>query len=228
MLELKNICKSYKNSVDDKLVLKNINFKINKGELVSIVGPSGSGKSTLINIIGLMDTYDSGEYIYNDKKQDISELTDKELAYMRNSKFGFVYQNFALINEITIMENLKLPLVYKARHEKIKLDKKIVEEKIKKYLDKFGLLDKINNYPFELSGGQQQRIAIIRAIINDAEVILADEPTGALDREMSNTIFEELLELNKKGKTIIIVTHNLEIANKCTRKIKIIDGVIKE
>ncbi|MEG2110399.1 ABC transporter ATP-binding protein [Clostridium sp.] len=214
MIELKGLSKKYiQNDIESK-VFDNINLIIKENEIAAIVGPSGSGKSTLLNIIGLMDKPSSGEYIYNGKEIKLNDMKPIELAYMRNSIFGFIYQNFALIENLTIRENLELPLKYRSKHEKVKFNKKAAQIKILEHLKKFNLEDKLNKFPYELSGGEQQRIAIIRAIINDAKIILADEPTGALDNKMSNIVFDKLLELNK---TVIIVTHDLSIAKKCDR-----------
>lgn len=221
MIELKNVYKKYINGKMENDVLNNININIKENELVAIIGPSGSGKSTLLNIIGLMDEYSSGEYIFNDKILNIKSMNSKELGYIRNTEFGFVYQNFALIDDLTIKENLELPLKYKCKYEKVKFNKRNAKDKILKYLKKFKLEDKIDRYPYELSGGEQQRISIIRAIINDAKIILADEPTGALDNDMSKIVFDFLVELNNGNKTIIVVTHDLSIAERCERIIKL-------
>ena len=220
MIELKNISKVYDNN-EKIIVLNNMNITIKKNELVAIVGPSGSGKSTLLNIIGLMDDYTSGEYYLEGNLINIHNEDQNKLAKIRNEKFGFIYQNFALIDNLTIKENLELPIKYGNKHEKIKTKKEVLNEKAINVLKKFKLESKINKYPYELSGGEQQRIAIARAIINDAETILADEPTGALDKKTSDLVVEELLKLNKEGKTIVIVTHDLNVAKRCERIIEL-------
>ena len=220
-LEVTNLNKGFGDHENRIEVLKNLSLNVEKKEFCVLLGPSGSGKSTLLNIIGLMDKASSGEYLYNGNEINLDSINSKDLAYIRNTTFGFIYQNFALIDNLTIKENLELPLKYRCKHEKIKFNKKTAQLKILDYLKKFNLEDKINRFPYELSGGEQQRIAIIRAIINDAKIILADEPTGALDSSMSDIVFNELLKLNKINKTVIIVTHDLNIANKCDRVINL-------
>lgn len=214
ILELKNICKSYGNSN----IIKNLNLKISKGEMVAIMGPSGSGKSTLLNIIGCLDAPTNGSYIING--ENIDKLSNKKLSNIRNKTFGFVVQYFALIDEYTIFDNVKIPLTYST--------KKVInkKEKIISLLDKLGIGDKKKSYPNQLSGGQNQRAAIARALVNDPEIILADEPTGALDKKTGYEVMGLFETLNKEGKTIIIVTHDEKVAKCCNRIILIEDGQI--
>jgi putative ABC transport system ATP-binding protein len=218
MLKLNKVCKTF-GKEDGKIdVLNNIDLEIKKGEFIAIIGPSGSGKTTLLNILGSLDFPSTGEYLING--ESITKFNKYELAKMRNKSFGFIVQNFALIKEYTVYENIEIPLNYS--DIKIK-DKK---GKIKNILEKLGLSDKINKTPKELSGGQCQRVAIARAIINNPDIILADEPTGALDKDTSEQILELLKKLNKDGKTIIMVTHNLDITKYCDRIIKLEYGKI--
>lgn len=219
LIEIKSLNKTFGKNNSKTIALKDVNLKINKGELVAIVGTSGSGKSTLLNIIGTLDSPSSGEYLLNSK--NISNLTQKELAKIRNMTFGFVVQYFALINDYTVSENIEIPLEY----SKVKSNER--ERRISEVLKKLGILDKAKKKPKELSGGQQQRVAIARALINNPDVILADEPTGALDSKTSQQVIDILKELNKEGKTVIIVTHDNKIAMQCQRVLTIEDGSIK-
>lgn len=198
-----------------------IDLDIKKGEMIAIVGTSGSGKSTLLNVIGTLDKQTSGKYYLDGK--DISEFNEKELAKLRNKTFGFVVQHFALVKEFTVYENVEIPLSY---NKSIK--KKDITSKIEDILMKLDIREKIKNKPSELSGGQCQRVAIARALVNDADIILADEPTGALDKKTGKEVLNILKSLNKEGKTVIIVTHDEDIANECQRIIKIEDGLIME
>jgi putative ABC transport system ATP-binding protein len=216
---MKSITRFYGKNENRVNALRSINLSINAGELVAIVGRSGSGKTTLLNILGCLDSPDSGEYLID--KIDTSKLKPRELANIRNKKFGFIVQNFALLDDYTVYENIKIPLDYS--NTKIKNKK----QKIKEILKTLGIEDKLNKYPTELSGGQCQRVSIARALINNPEIILADEPTGALDREMGQQVIDIFKEINKENKTIIIVTHDTNIAAQCDRIITIEDGSIK-
>ncbi|WP_160669848.1 ABC transporter ATP-binding protein [Clostridium sp. C8-1-8] len=219
MIELKNVSKIYGSKKEASVhALKNINLEINKGEMVAIVGKSGSGKSTLLNIIGCVDKHTEGSYLLNGT--DISQHNENKLAYLRNSVFGFVLQYFGLIEDFTVYNNVVIPLEYG------KASKKLYKKKIEEILSKLGIKDKMNSTPSKLSGGQCQRVAIARAIVNDPEIILADEPTGALDKQTGMEIIEVLKQLNKEGTTVIMVTHDKEIANCCNRIITIEDGEI--
>lgn len=217
-IELKNISKTYSKNGIKVNALKDINICIDKGELVAIVGTSGSGKSSLLNIIGCIDKGYEGEYILNGKRIDLYK--DEELALCRSKIFGFVLQYYGLLNNETVFDNIKLPLIYAKKKEKA--------NKVNDMLKKFNIEDKAQCKPTELSGGQCQRVAIARALINEPEIILADEPTGALDKRTSKEVMDILIELNGEGKTIIIVTHDEKIANQCNRIIRIEDGIIDE
>lgn len=218
MIELKNVIKTYGNGEAKVHALNNINIKIERGEFIAIVGPSDSGKSTLLNILGGIDTLSSGTYYLNSK--EISSLSSKNMAHLRNDEFGFILQYFGLINDYTVYENVALPLKYSKK--KIKNKKELVREMLRK----LSIENKENSYPTELSGGQCQRVAIARALINNPNIILADEPTGALDKKTGIQIMEILKQLNEEGKTVIIVSHDENIYSKCNRIIRIEDGNI--
>lgn len=218
LISLKNICRSYRNGEQKLQVLKNINLEISEGEFVAIMGPSGSGKSTLMNTIGMLDTPTSGEYYL--EGQEVARLGEKQLAQVRNQQIGFVFQQFFLLSKMDAVQNVELPLIYAG--VPVAQRRKLAEE----YLSKVELTDRIHHLPSELSGGQKQRVAIARALVNDPSIILADEPTGALDTKTGSQIMELLVELNEEGKTIIMVTHEPEIAAYAKRQIVIRDGVI--
>ena len=218
---LKNVIKKYGKGQAEFNALNGISLKIKDGEMLAIMGQSGSGKSTLLNILGFIDKASLGEYYFNG--ENVSDLDEYELAEYRNKKIGFVFQYFALLNDYTVYENIELPLL------KRKLSKKDRKTIIEEYLNKFGILDQKNKRPQEISGGQQQRTAIIRALVTNPSYILADEPTGALDKKTGESIMEMLKEINIAGKTIIIVTHDSNIASLCDRIVNIEDGkLIKE
>lgn len=217
MIELKSISKSYQRPDGDQLnVLKSIDFKVKKGEFVAIVGPSGSGKSTLMNILGLLDSADSGDYQL--VGSNISKLTTTELAKTRNQTIGFIFQQFHLLPRTTAAENVELPLIYS--------DVQDTRRKAVDALCKVGLEDRLSHFPSELSGGQQQRVAIARALVNNPDVILADEPTGNLDPESGRQVMKLLKELNQKGSTILVITHDHEIADQASRVVKINGGCL--
>ena len=218
LISLKNICRSYRNGEQELQVLKNINLEIGAGDFVAIMGPSGSGKSTLMNTIGMLDTPTSGEYYL--EGQEVARLGEKQLAQVRNQQIGFVFQQFFLLSKMDAVQNVELPLIYAGVPATQR--RKLAEE----YLSKVELTDRIHHLPSELSGGQKQRVAIARALVNDPSIILADEPTGALDTKTGSQIMELLVELNEEGKTIIMVTHEPEIAAYAKRQIVIRDGVI--
>ena len=218
LIKLKNISKTYGQNDAKVEALKNINLSIEKGEMVAIMGTSGSGKSTLLNIIGLLDKPTEGCYTLEGKNVD--KLKDKELAKNRNKFIGFVVQNFALIDDYTIYQNIKVPLDY------AKVSKSEKKNRINTLLQKMKISDKKDKYPKELSGGQNQRVAIARALVNNPEIILADEPTGALDKNTGLEVMNIFKELNNEGKTVIIITHDEKIASMCKKIIRIEDGKI--
>ena len=200
-------------------VLKEITLTISKNEYVALMGPSGSGKSTLMNIIGCLDTPTTGKYILNNN--DISQTKDNDLAEVRNKEIGFVFQQFNLLPRLTAMENVALPLVYAG------VGKKLRTEKAKQVMDLVGLSDRTHHKPNELSGGQCQRVAIARALINNPSIILADEPTGNLDSKTSFEIMEILDKIHSSGNTIVLVTHETDIANHAHRMVRLLDGRIE-
>ena len=220
MLEINKLHKSYAIGDSSLHVLKGIDLSIASGEMVAIMGSSGSGKSTLLNIIGMLDEADSGDYILDNVP--IKNLTEKKAAIYRNKFLGFIFQSFNLINYKNALENVALPLYYQG------LQRKERQVKARFHLQKVGLLDWETHLPSELSGGQKQRVAIARALASDPKLILADEPTGALDTTTSSDIMAFLQQLNGEGKTILIVTHEEDIAAMCKRIIRLRDGVIME
>lgn len=221
LIELKNLEKSYVTGAGILPVLKDLNLSIKKGEFLSIMGKSGSGKTTLLNIIGLLDTFDSGEYIFND--ENITEFHENRKSLFRNKNIGFIFQQFHLIPSLDIYKNIELPLLYGGSDSKAER-----KEKVEARLQEVGLYSKIHNMPFELSGGQQQRIAIARALVTEAPLILADEPTGALDSNTGREIMELLSKLHDEGKTIAMVTHDADLKKYTSRDIFLADGEFTE
>lgn len=227
LIELKNIRKVYRQGDLEVEVLKGIDLTVEKGEFVSIVGPSGSGKSTLMYILGCLDRPTSGEYYLDGK--DVLKLPDEEVSKLRAEYIGFVFQAFYLIPYLTVLDNVLLPVSYLPKEErKRRFSDKSPKEKAVEFLTRLGLSERLNFKPEELSGGQKQRTAIARALINSPEIILADEPTGQLDTESSKEVMKIFKELHSEGKTVIVVTHDLEIAKHAQRIVKIRDGRIVE
>lgn len=218
LIDLSGINKSYRNGDQELQVLKNINLQVEEGEFLAIMGPSGSGKSTLMNIIGMLDRPSCGTYHLDGK--EVARLGEKKSAKVRNQEIGFVFQQFFLLSKLNALQNVELPLIYAGVSQSKR--KALAEQ----YLEKVELETRMHHLPSELSGGQKQRVAIARALVNRPSIILADEPTGALDTKTGEQIMELLTELNKEGKTIIMVTHEPEIAAYAKRQIVIRDGVI--
>ena len=218
MIKIQNLHKSYPMGKESLHVLKGLNLHIKEGEFVSIMGSSGSGKSTLLNIVGLLDDHDEGEYFLNGQK--IENLDEKKAAILRNKFLGFVFQSFNLITYKNALENVSLPLYYKGvgrkERQRIAMD----------YLDKVGLREWANHLPSELSGGQKQRVAIARALVTNPKVVLADEPTGALDSSTSQSVMELLKEINREGMTVFVITHEEDIAAQTNRIVRLKDGII--
>lgn len=217
---MKDIVKSYKMGKNKLTVLKEVSLEIKKGEFVAVLGPSGSGKSTLMNIIGCIDVVDSGEYVLAGK--DIKARNEDELAYIRNQEVGFIFQKFNLLSKYTAVHNVAFPLLLRG------IDKERAYDRAIKLLERVGLGDRIDHKPMELSGGQQQRVSIARALVGEPNILLADEPTGALDSKSGSEIMDMFLELNKEGNTIVVITHDLSVAKHAKRIIHVKDGRIYE
>ena len=220
LISLTNIDKTYYSGGVPTQILHRINLQIKRGEFVAIMGPSGSGKSTLMNIMGFLDVHTNGEYLFDDKKADGYE--EDELAIIRNREIGFVFQMFYLLSKMTVLDNVKLPMLYAGVSEKVQ------EEKARAALSAVGLSDRLDYYPNQISGGQQQRVSIARALVNEPKVIFADEPTGNLDTKSGNEVMDIFCRLSNEGKTIIMVTHENDIATYAERKIILKDGEIIE
>lgn len=217
VINIQNVNKIYKMGSNEFIALEDINLTINKGEYVAIVGPSGAGKSTLMNIIGCLDVPTSGEYILDGLNTNCS---DSKLAKIRNEKIGFIFQNYNLLPKLSILENVELPLFY------LGISSNSAKQKAMEALKKVGLDTHLKHKPTELSGGQKQRVAIARALVTEPQIILADEPTGALDSKTGKEVLQMLTDLNKEGNTIIMITHDKEIASNAKRMITVKDGKI--
>ncbi|SFH78101.1 ABC transporter ATP-binding protein [Pisciglobus halotolerans] len=220
MIEIKDITKIYRTGGEPLVALDKISLSIQEGEFTAIMGPSGSGKSTMMNILGLLDRFDSGTYYLNGK--DVSHLSDNEGAHVRNKEIGFVFQSFNLMPRMTILENVELPMVY------ANVPKKERNERAVKALERVGLGNRVKHRPNEISGGQKQRVAIARAIVNTPSVLMADEPTGNLDSKTTLDIMRIFQELNAEGTTVVMVTHEPEVAEYTKRVVLFKDGVIRD
>lgn len=220
MIQLFNISKSYQMGENTIKALDDISLQISEGEFLAIIGPSGSGKSTLMNILGILDKATVGEYYLN--KKNLMRVSDRKISKIRNRKIGFIFQQFNLMPRLTAFENVELPLVYRG------VGKAVRKRVVLKSLERVGLLDKKKHLPAQLSGGQQQRIAIARAIAGSPEIILADEPTGALDSKTGEEVKSLLKEIHREGNTLIMITHDQEIAQQAERIIEIKDGKLCE
>lgn len=220
ILTMKNIVKEYVMGDEISRVLKGIDLTVEEGEFLAVLGPSGSGKSTLMNIIGCLDVPTSGEYILSGRK--IADQDEKSLAHIRSKEIGFIFQSFHLLQRQTALENVELPMIYANVKEKER------KQRAMEVLEKVGLKDKMDHYPNQMSGGQQQRVAIARSIVNNPTILLADEPTGALDQKTVAQVMELFHELNDEGRCIIMITHDVHIAQHAKRIVRILDGNISE
>ncbi len=220
LIEIRDLCKIYHMGDIEVRALDRVTLNVEKGEYVAIMGPSGSGKSTLMNLIGCLDTATSGQYILNG--QEVSGLDDSALAHIRNAEIGFVFQTFNLLPRTTALENVEVPLIYGGTHRRHR------HRLAREALERVGLGDRIRHTPNELSGGQRQRVAIARALVNNPSLILADEPTGNLDSRSSEEIIGLFTKLNEAGNTIVLVTHEEDIAAHAHRIVRLLDGKIQE
>ena len=218
IIDLQNINKTYSTGKAKVKALKNVSLSVEKGEFLSIIGASGSGKSTLMNIIGCLDTADSGKYFLLGK--NVADISERGLTELRRKSIGFIFQKFNLIPTLDAFENIALPLLYD------KTERKEMTKRVNTALKAVGLDSRANHKPSELSGGQQQRVAIARAIVSEPEILLADEPTGNLDSKSAEQIMKILTDLNRKGKTIVLITHDQKTASFSNRKIKVADGEV--
>lgn len=218
MIDLKNVVKIYRTGGEELMALKHVNLHIAEGEFTSIMGPSGSGKSTMMNILGLLDRFDDGTYLLNGK--NVTHLTDIQSAKVRNQEIGFVFQSFNLMPRMTLLENVALPLVYAG------VSKSERKKRAQKALEQVGLADRVHHRPNAISGGQKQRVAIARAIVNDPVVLMADEPTGNLDSKTTLEIMKIFQDLNDNGTTVVMVTHEPEVAQYTKRIVSFKDGEI--
>lgn len=220
LIKVENMIHRYVMAGETMTILKGLSFTIEHGEFVAIIGPSGSGKSTLMNMLGCLDVANEGDYFLDG--QEIRRLSDNKLAQIRNEKIGFIFQNFNLLPKLSAIENVELPLIYRGASHRER------REVARKALIRVGLEERIDHRPSELSGGQQQRVAIARALAGTPPILLADEPTGALDSKTGKEVLQMIKELNEQGHTIILITHDLEIAEQAKRVIRIQDGNLVE
>ena len=220
ILSMRGITKQYRMGDEMQTVLRGIDLDVRKGEFVAVLGPSGSGKSTLMNIIGCLDSPTSGTYILHGR--DVGSLDEEDLARVRNKEIGFIFQSFQLLQRQDAMQNVELPLIYSGMHARDRLIRS------RQMLERVGLSDKLHHFPNQLSGGQQQRVAIARALANNPTILLADEPTGALDQKTGKQVMSLFHDLNEEGNTIIMITHDIGIARHAKRIVRILDGCLSE
>ncbi len=220
ILKMNDVVKTYIMGEEEQMVLKGIDLSINRGDFLSVLGPSGSGKSTLMNIIGCLDVPTSGTYYLSGEL--IRDLPEADLSHIRNREIGFIFQQFQLLQRLSAQKNVELPLIYAGVSEKER------QERSAHILERVGLADKMQNRPNQLSGGQQQRVAIARALVTAPTILLADEPTGALDQQTGHQIINLFKELNEEGKTIVMITHDADVATNGSRIVRIVDGNLSE
>ncbi len=220
ILKMNDVVKTYIMGEEEQVVLKGIDLLINRGEFLSVLGPSGSGKSTLMNIIGCLDVPTSGTYYLSGER--ICDLSEADLSHIRNREIGFIFQQFQLLQRLSAQKNVELPLIYAGVPEKER------QQRSAHILERVGLADKMKNRPNQLSGGQQQRVAIARALVTEPTILLADEPTGALDQQTGHQIINLFKELNEEGKTIVMITHDADVAKNGSRVVRIVDGNLSE
>lgn len=220
ILNMENICKSYSSGEDDVYALQDVSLRVRQGEFVAVLGPSGSGKTTLMNIIGCLDVPTTGSYVL--AGQDVHDMSEKELARIRNKEIGFIFQSFQLLPRLNALENVELPMIYAG------ISATERRKKATAILERMGLADKLKSYPNQLSGGQQQRVAIARSVVTEPALLLADEPTGALDQKTGHAIIRLFEELNEEGRTVIMITHDINIARHSKRIVSLLDGHLSE
>ncbi len=220
MLSMKNISKIYRTELIETHALKDVNLEVNEGDFIAITGPSGSGKTTFLNLAGLLEGFDSGDYYLDG--ENVHKLNDKHLSRLRNEKIGFIFQGFNLISELNIFDNIEVPLIFRG------LSSAERKKRVEQALERVGLASRGKHYPAQLSGGQQQRVAIARALAGQPRFLLADEPTGNLDTLMARQVMDLLQEINQQGTTLLMVTHDNELAQRAHRNIQILDGHLSD
>ncbi len=220
MLSMQNISKIYRTELIETHALVDVNFEVNEGDFIAVTGPSGSGKTTFLNLTGLLEPFDKGQYFLDG--QDVSKLNDSQLSKIRNEKIGFIFQGFNLISELNLYDNIEVPLIFRGlpSHER--------KKRIENALEMVGLASRGKHFPSQLSGGQQQRVAIARALAGQPRFLLADEPTGNLDTHMARQVMDLLQEINQQGTTLLMVTHDNELAQRAHRNIQILDGQLTD
>ncbi|MCF2856208.1 ABC transporter ATP-binding protein [Pseudoalteromonas sp. SMS1] len=220
MLKMNDISKIYRTDLVETHALSGVNLTVEEGEFIAVTGPSGSGKTTFLNITGLLETFEEGQYFLDG--EDVSQLSDKHLSRLRNEKIGFIFQGFNLISDLNLYDNIEVPLIFRG------LNKQTRKQRIEESLELVGLGSRANHFPAQLSGGQQQRVAIARALAGKPRFLLADEPTGNLDTMMARQVMALLQEINRQGTTLIMVTHDNELAQRAHRNIQILDGQLSD